>query len=553
MEAGVRPINNIVDVTNYVMLELGQPLHAFDLDKIKGKKIIVRRAKDGEKIVTLDSIERNLNPNNLVIADEKEPIGIAGVMGGFDSEITEETTRVILESANFDSKSVRLTAKEHNLRTEASSRFEKGIDPNLCEIAAERACQLIEEIGGGKIVKGVIDVYENKRDEEIINLRPNKVNELLGTDLTVEQMVDYLERLGLTSSVDENRLEVKVPTFRLDLSIEADLIEEIGRIHGFHNISVKPLVGVLTRGEKPYEKIVEDRAKSVLQGLGLNEVMTYSFISPKAYDRINIEKNSPLRNYIELINPLGEDYSVMRTTLIPNILDLLTRNYNRGIKDCYVYEIGNIFIPKELPLKDLPTEKKILAIGMYGNVDFYDIKEVVEILFDRMGIKGLEYVPEKKDPTFHPNRTANILYNGKNMGILGEIHIDVMEKYDIDTRIYIAHLDFDEIIKETKMEKKYKPLPKYPAIMRDIALVVDNEVLVGDIENIIWKHGEGLIEEVELFDVYTGDQIEEGKKSVAFSITYRSHSKTLEDEEVNAVQENIIKDLENQLGAKLRS
>lgn len=553
MEAGVRPINNIVDITNYVMLEFGQPLHAFDLDKLKGNKIIVRQARNGEKISTIDDIERTLSSSNLVIADEENPIAIAGIMGGIDTEITETTKTVLLESANFNDKSVRLTSKKLGLRTEASARFEKGIDPNLCETAAERVCQLVEETKSGVVVKGNIDIYENIKKEKAIRLRPEKANNLLGTNLKLDEMADYLERLELKTSIDGNDLKVNIPTFRLDLDAEVDLIEEIGRLYGFHNIPTKPLVGVLTRGEKPIGRPVEDKAKSVLQGMGVNQAMTYSFISPKAYDKIEVKVDSELRNYIKLINPLGEDYSVMRTTLIPNMLELLGRNYNYGVKECSVYEIGNIFIPKELPIKQLPIEKKMLSIGMYGNVDFYNIKEVVEALFERLGIKDLEYQREENNPTFHPNRTANIIYDGESIGIIGEIHIDVLENYDIGTKVYIAHLDFDKMVNIANIDRKYKPLPKYPAIMRDIAVVVDRDVLVGQLEKLIWKYSEGLIEKVELFDVYVGDQIPEGKKSAAFSITYRSFHGTLKDDEVNAIHQNIIKNLEDEFDAKLRS
>ena len=553
MEAGMRPINNIVDITNYVMLELGQPLHAFDLDKLNNKRILVRRAKDGEKITTIDGQERALNNSNLLITDGESPIGIAGVMGGMDSEVTEETTTVLLESANFNGKSIRSTSKQLNLRTEASIRFEKGLDPNLCEIAAERACQLIEEINAGRVVKGCIDIYKNIKEEKTIKLRPERVNKLLGTKLSVEDMVDYLERLDLKTKVTERYLEVKIPTYRLDLNIEVDLIEEIGRIHGFHNIAAQPLVGVLTRGEKPYSSIIADKVGAILQGFGLNEVITYSFISPKYYDKIKIEADSHLRNYIKLMNPLGEDYSVMRTTLISNMLDLLSRNYNHGVKECYLYEIGNVFIPKELPLEQLPREEKVLVLGMYGQIDFYYLKEVVTALFEKLGIKDFEYVKEESNPTFHPNRTANILIKGNSIGVLGEIHMDVVENYDIDTRVYIAQLNFDALVEETNLERKYKPLPKYPAILRDIAVVVDSDVMVGELEKVILENGEGLIENIELFDVYEGKQIESGKKSVAFSLTYRSSKKTLKDEEVNKVHERIIEELERRLDAKLRS
>ena len=553
MEAGVRPINNIVDITNYVMLELGQPLHAFDYDKLKNKKIVVRRAKSGEKMTTLDGVTRNLTDTHLLITDGENILGIAGVMGGFDSEVTDDTTTVLLESANFNARSIRLTAKELNLRTEASSRFEKGIDPNLCEMAAERFCQLVEEIGAGKVVKDIIDIYPNKREEKIIRLRPEKVNSLLGLQLTADEMMDYLERLGLKSIKDGEILNVAIPTYRLDLEIEADLVEEIGRLYGFHNVPSMPLEGVLTRGEKSYERVVADKAKSVLLAFGFNEAMTYSFISPKAYDRIKVEEDSPLRKYIEIMNPLGEDYSVMRTTIIPNMMDLLVRNYNYGVKECYAYELGNIFIPKELPLKELPLEKKMLTIGMYGNVDFYDLKETVEILFERLGIEDVEYLPEKNNSTFHPNRTAKIIKDNQQLGILGEVHMDVMENYDVDIRVYIADLDFDIIVEKANLKKTYKPLPKYPAIDRDIAVVVDEDILVGDLEKAILQEGKGLIEKIQLFDVYTGEQVPEGKKSVAFSIIFRSLDRTLVDDEVNEIQQNIVKTLEEKYDAKLRS
>lgn len=553
MEAGIRPINNIVDITNFVMIEYGQPLHAFDLEKLNDKKIIVRQAKEGEIILTLDEIERKLDSSNLVIGDGENPIAIAGVMGGLDTEVTKDTKNVLIEGANFNSKSVRLTSKKLNLRSEASTRFEKGIDINLSQVAADRVCQLIEEIGAGTIVKGNIDIYKEVKDEKIINVRPSRVNKMLGTEISVEAMVDYLNGLGLTSKLVEDLIQVKVPSFRLDIELEIDLIEEIGRLYGFHNIVSKPLVGVLTRGEKPLGKRIEDRTKSILQGLGLNEVMSYSFISPKAYDKINLPEDSPLRKYIKLINPLGEDYSVMRTTLIPNMLELLSRNYNRGVSASYLYEIGNIFIAKELPVVELPDEKKVLSFGIYGKKDFYYLKEVIDKTLNRLGVKEIEYIREENNPIFHPGRTAKILCNGEELGIIGEIHIDIAENYNIKDRVYIGQLDFDKIIELTNLETKYKALPKYPSMARDLAIVVSENVLVGDIQKVIAKHGEGLIEKIELFDIYTGSQIEENMKSIAFSIIYRSHDRTLRDDEVNNIQNSIIKDLEDTFKAKLRS
>lgn len=553
MEAGVRPINNIVDITNYVMLEYGEPLHAFDLDKIEGKKIIVRQGKEGEVLKTLDDIDRKLGIEDLIIADEEGPIAIAGVMGGFDSEITNNTQTVLLEGANFNEKNVRLTAKKFNLRTEASTRFEKGIDPSLCSLAVDRVCQLVEQIDAGIVVKSSIDIYNNPKKEREVTLRPERANMLLGTEISVDKILEYLNSLGIKSRFDGEIIHSTIPTYRMDLEIEADLIEEVGRLYGFHNIESKPLVGVLTRGKKSYASTIEDEAKIIMQGLGFNEVMTYSFISPKAYDKIKLQEDSQLRKYIRLINPLGEDYSVMRTTLIPTMMDLLSRNYNRGVESTFTFEVGNSFIPKELPVEQLPMEHKILSLGFYGDKDFYYLKETVDKLLNRLGIKDIEYTREENNPTYHPGRTANLIFQGEVLGTIGEIHPDVSENYDIDARVYMGQLDFDKIIELVNFDKKYKQLPKYPAMNRDIAVIVDEDILFGDIEKIIKNHGGELLEEIQLFDIYRGDQIPKGKKSIAFSITYRSHERTLREKEINDIQELIIEDLERNLEAKLRS
>ncbi|NLL82365.1 MAG: phenylalanine--tRNA ligase subunit beta [Tissierellia bacterium] len=553
MKAGVRPISNIVDITNFVMLEYGQPLHAYDLEELNGKKIIVRQAEKDEKIFTLDGNERTLNEDDIVIADGLEPIGLAGVMGGLDSEITDDTKIVLLEGANFNSENVRLTSKKLGLRTEASTRFEKGLDPNLCSIAVERVCQLVELIGAGTVVKGSIDVYNNVKENKELELNPERCNKLLGESIPVNKMLEYLNALGLESAYDGSLINVSVPTYRLDINIEVDLIEEVGRLYGFHNIKPKALLGGLSRGDKPYKNMLEDKVKSILEGLGLNEVMTYSFISPKAYDKINLTKSDDKRKYIKILNPLGEDYSTMRTTLLPNMLDLLSRNFNKGIDSIYAFEIGNTFIPKNLPVKSLPDEKKVLSIGAYGDVDFYEMKEIVEITLSKLGIKNLSYEREENNPTYHPGRTAKVCFNEEFLGIIGEIHPDVLRKYDIKTKVYTAQLDFDKIVDLTNLEIVYKPLPKYPSMVRDIAITVKEDVLVGDIEKIILKHGGGLIEKLELFDIYRGDQIEEGLKSVAYSIVYRSYERTLTDDEVNEIQKVIIEDLERSVDAKLRS
>lgn len=550
MKAGMRPVNNIVDITNFVMLEYGEPLHAFDLDNLQGKRVIVRQAEDGEILTTLDRVERKLDSDDIVIADAKEAIGLAGVMGGLDSEITNETTTILLEGANFNSKNVRLTSKKFALRTEASNRFEKGIDPNICSKAVDRVCQLVEEIGAGTVVANNIDVFKGKSNTKEISVRPDRANMLLGLEIQPEKMVGYLNSLGIESRVEDGLIKSIAPTFRLDLKIEADLIEEIGRLYGFHNIEKKPLVGALTRGVKPNDTIIANRAKMILTGMGLNEVMTYSFISPKAYDKINTKED----NYIRLMNPLGEDYSVMRTTLIPNMMNLLSNNINKGIGSMYAYEIGSIFLAKELPVKELPEERKMVSLGLYGDdVDFYFLKDIVETMLKELGIKELTYAREEDNNIYHSGRTANILVNEEVLGTIGEIHPDLSENYDVDERIYIGSLDFEKIIELTNLERKHKDLPKYPAMTRDIALTLDEEVMVGDIEDVILKHGEEIIEGIELFDIYRGDQIEKGKKSVAFSIIYRSYERTLTDNEINTIQELIINDLESSFDAKLRS
>lgn len=554
MEAGVRPINNIVDVTNYVMLELGEPLHAFDVDKIEDKKIYIRAAEKNEKIVTIDNVERKLDSSNLVIADGKKPIAIAGVMGGLDSEVTEETETILIEAANFNKKSVRLTSKKLGLRTEASARFEKGIDLNLTEIACNRACQLIEKIGAGKVVEGYIDVYEKEEEEILINLKPEKVNKVLGVEITKENMINTLKNLEFKVGEKENQLNVIVPSFRLDIKEEVDLIEEIGRIYGFHNIENKPFVGLLTRGERPFNKIIENKGKNILIGLGLNEIMTYSFISPKAYDKVKLPVDDSRREYIKILNPLGEDYSSMRTTLMPNMMKVLSRNYNYGVENAYGFEIGSIFLPKELPLKELPMEKSVLCIGMYGDkADYYVVKEIIDILLEELGILKVKYLREEKNPTFHPGRTANIVIEDKIIGIVGEIHPDVSENYSIKERVYIAELDFDAIVEYSNLDKKYKALPKYPAIVRDIAIVLDKDIMAQEIEETILNQGKGLIDEIKLFDIYEGEQVPEGMKSVAYSIVYRSYERTLKDEEINELHLNIIKELEERFNAKLRS
>jgi phenylalanyl-tRNA synthetase beta chain len=552
MEAGIRPINNIVDITNYVMTELGQPLHAFDLDKIEGKEILVDLASEGMTFKTLDGVERKLDDTMLLINDSKGPVAIAGVMGGLDSEVSEDTTSILVESAVFDSKNIRLTSKKLGLRTEASSKFEKGLDPNMAEIACKRVCKLIEEIGAGTVVSGYFDEKGSIPLEKQLKVSVEKINNMIGKNIPLNQILDILNGLEIESFENGEYIVCKIPTFRADIELDVDIIEEIARVYGFENIESKPLEGVLSRGRKTCKRNMEDKVKGILTGIGLNEIMTYSFISPKTYDKLRIADYSILRNYIKLRNPLGEDYSVMRTTLMSNTLDVMSRNYKHGIDDIFTYEIGNVFIPNELPVKTLPKEKKLLSLGMYGSGDFFTIKGVIEELLKRMGIHHAEFVKETNNTTFHPGRAASIICEDYFLGTFGEVHPEVSESYDVKDRLYLAELDFDRLFYLSDMNKKYKALPKYPAISRDIALLADSDVLVSEIEKVIRESGGNLVEEVKLFDVYSGDQIEEGKKSIAYSIVYRSNDKTLTDEEIIPVHQNILAELENKLQISLR-
>lgn len=552
IKSGIRPINNIVDVTNYVMLELGQPLHAFDLEKVLGKRIVVRRAKKGEKIETIDHRTRELDENMLVIADAERPIAIAGIMGGLDTEITDDTKMILIESANFDGSNVRQTSRKLGLRSEASSRFERGIDPNLAMDAANRAAQLIQEIGAGEVLKGTVDVYKKPVKPWSIDVRPQKINQLLGTDLPVERMTDLLERLGLKCNVKSDVMEVVVPTYRRDLRIEADIAEEVARLYGYDNIDESLLDGSRTRvGLKTYEQKLEDMTRDVMGACGLNEVITYSFVSPRVFDNILLSAEDSRRKAIVIANPLGEEYSVMRTTMLPSMLDVLSMNMNRQVEKAAAYEIGRVYLPKELPLKELPVEVRMLSIGMYGDgVDFYDIKGVVETYFAMCGIR-----PRFKavsHPTFHPRRCAEVFVNDKKIGVIGEVHPDVAEIYNLNKRVYIGEINLNEVFKEAHMVKTYNPLPRFPAVVRDLAIVVQEEVPVADIEEIIEKSGTGLIERVTLFDVYTGDPVPGGYKSVAFSIVFRSKERTLTDQEVNDAFETIVKELNKEFGARLR-
>lgn len=552
IEAGVRPINNIVDITNYVMLEMGQPMHAFDLNDIKTGKIVVRNAEEGEKFTTLDDQERTLDKDMLVITDGEKSLALAGVMGGLNSEVKDTTTELLFESANFQSENIRATSKKLGLRTEASSRFEKGIDPNLAELAINRAAQLVEMLGAGKVVKGIEDNYPTKVEQKVLNVNPKRITARLGVDLPIAQFIEILESLEFECNlISAEELEIKVPSFRLDMEQEADVLEEIARIYGFENIPAKQLEGNYTAGVKTERQKFNDLLKSTAISTGLYEVLSYSFVSPSGVDKIKLPMDSPKRKFVKLINPLGEETSVMRTTMIPNILDIVYTNMSRKNAEFAGFECGHIFTPNE---EGLPTESNHMCMAMYGKeVDFFVLKGALEKVFERVGMKEYEVIPEKENTTFHPGRCARLEVNGLLVGYIGELHPDVLENYGLNQRVYVAEIDTDIVFENSDRTIIFKSLPKYPSTSRDIALTVKEDTYVKDIEDIIKANGQGLVESYRLFDVYQGSQIETGYKSVAYSITYRSAEKTLTDDDIAPVHENILKELSEKLGAELRA
>lgn len=549
--AGVRPINNIVDITNYVMLELGQPMHAFDLENLEGRKIVVRRAAEGEIIKTLDDQERKLDSSMLVIADALKPVAVAGVMGGANSEVTESTRTILFESANFEGTSVRMTAKKLGLRTEASGRFEKGLDVENVVIAIDRAVQLVEELGAGVVCKGVIDCYVKKAERRTIKLRPEKINTFLGTEISKEDMLAIFRALEF--EVDDTKLEVIVPSFRPDVEREADLAEEVARFYGYNNIKSTLLSGKeTTQGKKSHKQKVEDIIKGAMISCGLYETYTYSFTSPKIFNKLRLPEDSVLRKAVVISNPLGEDYSIMRTTTLPDMLDVISRNYNRRIEEARFFELSYVYLPEALPVNKLPEEKEVLTIGMYGNLDFYDLKGVVEELFDVLGIADYSIEPENSNPSYHPGRTAKIVLKGAIIGIMGEIHPEVAEQFECPQRTYAAVIDLEPLVGNASMKPEYKALPKFPAVTRDIAMLVKDEVLVKQIEDVIKQRSGKILEGLKLFDVYKGKQVPEGMKSVAYSITFRAEDKTLTDEEVGKVMNKVLDGLRSTLDAQLR-
>ena len=550
LEAGVRPINNIVDITNFVMLEIGEPMHAFDRREITTNKIVVANAKDSEKFTTLDEVERTLTSDFICIKDTDKTVALAGIMGGLDSEIKEDTTEVIFECANFDGTNIRVNSKSLNLRTESSGRFEKDIDPNLAEEAMNRACLLINELKAGDVCTGTIDVYNKVKETGYLEVSVNWINKFLGTDISNEEMKKALDAVDLKTEIDGDTLKITVPTFRIDIAIKQDIAEEVARIYGYDKIPTTIVEVTPSRENKHKNEILREMVMEALFASGINQSISYSFVSPKVLDKIRVAEDSSLRDMIKIKNPLGEDFSVMRTSTIPSMMESLGRNYSRNNDYAKLFEIGKVYIKAEG--EKLPVEKNVLTIGIYGDCDFYHLKGVVENVIDSIGIKKAKYIRESENESFHPGKTAAISLRGNKVGVFGEIHPDVLENYDIETPCFIAEIDLDSLYQASNTTKKYTPIAKFPAATRDIAIVVDESTLAGDVEDTINKSGGNLVEKISLFDIYRGAQIEKGKKSMAYAIVYRDPQKSLTDKDVNKVHDRILQNLEKNLGAELR-
>lgn len=547
---GIRPINNIVDITNYVMEEYGQPMHAYDLDTIEGREVVVRCAKKGEKFVTLDGQERELEDSILMICDGKKPIGIAGIMGGENSMITDDVKTMLFEAACFDGTNIRLSSKKIGLRTDASSKFEKGLDPNNAMEAMNRACQLIEQLGAGEVVGGAVDVYTEKKEGRRLLFEPEKYNRLLGTEIEPETMLSYFERLEL--GYDKNKNEVMIPSWRQDLECSADLAEEVARFFGYDKIPTTLPSGEATTGKLSFKLRIESVARDIAEFCGFSQGMTYSFESPKVFDKLLLPADSPLRKTVEITNPLGEDFSIMRTVSLNGMLTSLSTNFNRRNKNVRLYELGNIYLPKQLPVTELPEERMQFTLGMYGEGDFYTMKGVVEEFLYKVGMTAkAEYDPNAGRPFLHPGRQANIVYEGTVVGYLGEVHPLVASNYAIKERVYIAVLDMPEIVARATFDHKYEGIAKFPAATRDISMVVPKSVLAGDIEKVFDIKGGKLLEAYELFDIYEGAQIKPGYKSIAYSLSFRAKDRNLEEADIKGAMDKIVKALEA-LGAELR-
>ena len=540
---GIRSINNLVDITNYVMEEYGQPMHAFDLSTIAGNEIIVKRAKDGDKFVTLDGQERQLDSDVLMINDGEKPVAIAGIMGGENSMITDNVKTVLFESACFDGTNIRLSSKRIGLSTDSSFKFTKGLDPNNAIDAINRACQLVEEMGCGDVVGGVVDVYPNPVKEKILPFEPDRYNSLLGTDISKDEMLKIFEKLELKYNEADNTLTI--PTFRQDLSCMADLAEEVARFYGYDNIPVSLPKGEATVGKKPFNQRVDDVAREICERNGFSGGMTYSFESPKVFDKLLFPADAKERQAIVISNPLGEDFSIMRTVSLNGMLTSLATNYNRRNKAARLYELGNIYIPKALPLTELPEEKMRLTLGMYGEGDFFDLKGVVEELLEKLGVNGAECEPCNDICFLHPGRQARIMKGKLDLGFLGQVHPEVGDNYNIKTDAYVAVLNMEVLTMISTFDRKYEGIAKFPASTRDLSMVMDKSLFVGQIEHVIAKNAGKILESCELFDVYEGEQVGEGKKSVAFSLIFRAKDRNLESAEVDKAVEKVLSALKD--------
>ncbi len=549
--SGIRPINNLVDITNYVMEEYGQPMHAFDLSTIAGNKIIVRRAKDGDQFQTLDGQMRTMDHDVLMICDAEKEIGIAGIMGGENSKITDSVTTVLFEAATFNGANIRKSAKRIGLRTDASGIFEKGLDPRNAEAAINRACQLIEELGCGEVVGGMVDVKAPLKEPVRIPFEPEKINQFLGTDISREEMLDIFKRLELI--YDEKTNEIVCPSFRQDLLAFADIAEEVARFYGYDKVPTTLPNGEAAVGKKSFKQRIEERVRTVAEFCGFSQSMCYSFESPKVFDKLLIAQDSPLRRVVTISNPLGEDFSIMRTLPLNGMLTSLATNFNRRNKDVRLYEMGNVYLPKELPLTELPEERMMFTLGMYGDGDFFVMKGVVEEILDDIGMRArVEYDPDAGLEYLHPGRQALIRYEGRTLGYLGEVHPQVLDNYEIGTRVYVAVLDMPEIVPLATFERRYEGITRFPAVTRDISMVVPKEIRAGQIEAMIRQRGGKILESCSLFDLYEGEQIQEGFKSVAYSVVFRAKDRTLEESDVSGAMKKILNGLES-MGIELRS
>ena len=547
---GIRPINNIVDITNYVMEEYGQPMHAYDLDTIEDREIVVRRAAKGEQFVTLDGQERTLDDSVLMICDGRKAIGIAGIMGGENSMITDNVKTMLFEAACFDGTNIRLSGRKIGLRTDASAKFEKGLDPNTAIEAMNRACQLIEELGAGEVVGGVVDVYPNVKGDKRIPFEPEKYNKLLGTDIAKETMLAYFSKIDLGYDPASN--EVIVPSWRQDLECDADLAEEVARFFGYDKIPTTLPSGEATTGKLTFKLRIEAVAREIAEFCGFSQGITYSFESPKVYDKLLLPQDSPLRKAVVISNPLGEDFSIMRTVSLNGMLTSLSTNFNRRNKNVRLYELGNIYLPKQVPVTELPEERMQFTLGMYGEGDFFTMKGVIEEFLYKAGMKlKPEYDPEAGKPFLHPGRQANVVYDGTVIGYLGEVHPTVAANYAIKERVYVAVLDMPEIVSHVSFDHKYEGIAKFPAAARDISMVVPKKVLAGDIEKIFDEKGGQFLEKYDLFDIYEGAQIKPGYKSIAYSLSFRAKDRNLEDADITGAMDRIVNALER-VGAELR-